>query len=335
MFEALLRLDPNAIILLLGIIGVLLFAVVGYAFYTGRIGGRSRYKRRLAALTGGARGKSTEKAGREVARRREVQDKLKQMEEGQRAKKSRRYVIRQDLAQAGLKYTVKQFVIASAVLAVVALGVLYLFLPGVIALLGAVAIGLGVPRIIVGFLKKRRVGKFIKAFPDALDVICRGVQSGLPIGECLTIIGNESPEPIAGEFREIVDGLKVGLDLEECLRRSLERTPIQDLSFFAIVLQIQQQTGGNLAETLTNLSTVLRDRAKMKNKVKAMAAEANTSAMIIGSLPFLITLALALVNPKYISVLFETTMGNIFIGIGLVWMSMGVIVMRQMIQFEI
>jgi tight adherence protein B len=202
-------------------------------------------------------------------------------------------------------------------------------------LLVGFAMALGAPKFALSFMRKRRLKQFTLQFADSLDIITRGIQSGLPVGECLAIIGRESPEPIAAVFTEIVENVKLGLNLEDCLNRALERMPSQELRFFSIVLQIQQTTGGNLAETLSNLSRVLRERKKMRDKVKAMAAEANTSAMIIGSLPFLITLALTLVNPSYIAILFEDTTGHILIGIGLTWMTIGVIVMRSMINFDI
>jgi tight adherence protein B len=336
MFDVLLDLDPRALTYGAAFLAVVVLALVGYTAFAARLGPQSRFKKRLATVAGQSTGRSIDRAGRDVARRREMADKLKQMEEGAKAKRARRHQIRHEIKQAGLTISVRQYAVGSVLLGLAGLAVMVAFGTHLIAaLLVGFAMGLGLPKFSLSFMKKRRLKLFTSQFADALDIIVRGIQSGLPVGECLTIIGRESPEPIASEFRDIVDNIKLGLNLEDCLNRSLERMPSQELRFFSIVLQIQQQTGGNLAETLSNLSTVLRDRKKMKDKVKAMSAEANTSAMIIGSLPFLITLALTLVNPTYISILFSDDVGNILIVIGLCWMTLGVIIMRNMVSFEI
>lgn len=336
MFDVLLGLDPRVVTIGAAGVAVLVLALIGYAAFAARLGPQSHFKRRLAMVGGKGSGRSTERAGRDVARRREMADKLKQMEEGVKAKRRRRHQIRSEIQQAGLKITVRQYAIGSVVLGFVGLlGMMAIGTHIIAAILVGFAMGLGLPKFILGFVKKRRLKQFTLQFADALDIIVRGIQSGLPVGECLAIIGRESPQPVGAVFQEIVDNIKLGLNLEDCLNRSMERMPSQELRFFSIVLQIQQQTGGNLAETLSNLSRVLRERKKMRDKVKAMSAEANTSATIIGSLPFLITLALTLVNPGYIAILFEDTMGHILIGIGLTWMTIGILVMRKMINFDI
>lgn len=336
MFDVLLALDPRVVTIGAAGVAVLVLALIGYAAFAARLGPQSRFKRRLAMVGGKGSGRSSERAGRDVARRREMADKLQQLEDGVKAKRQRRHQLRNEIKQAGLDISVRQYAIGSVVLGFAGLlGMMAMGTHVIAGLLVGFAMGLGVPKFALSFVKKRRLKKFTLQFADSLDIITRGIQSGLPVGECLSIIGRESPEPIAAVFQEIVDNVKLGLNLADCLNRALERMPSQELRFFAIVLQIQQTTGGNLAETLSNLSRVLRERKKMRDKVKAMAAEANTSAMIIGSLPFLITLALTLVNPSYIAILFEDTTGHILIGIGLTWMTIGVIVMRQMINFDI
>jgi tight adherence protein B len=195
--------------------------------------------------------------------------------------------------------------------------------------------GFGLPRFIVKWLGKRRVKKFTLLFANAVDVIVRGIRSGLPVGECLNIIARESPEPVAGVFREIVEAQRLGLNLEQALERAEELMPTSEMKFFNIVLGIQQQTGGNLAETLSNLSSILRARKKMGDKVKALSSEARSSAMIIGSLPFIMTALLWLVSPEYIALLFTDDTGKVMIMAGLAWMSIGVFVMKQMVSFEI
>ena len=163
----------------------------------------------------------------------------------------------------------------------------------------------------------------------------RGIRSGLPLGECLNIIASEAPEPVRTEFRLITDGIRLGMTLNEALQRALTRMPTVEVKFFTIVLTIQQQTGGNLAETLDNLSSILRQRKKMQGKVQALSSEAKSSAMIIGSLPFLITGALLLVQPDYIAMLFNTEIGNIMLAGILLWMGLGIVIMKKMVSFQI
>ena len=334
--EALFSLDPVLVLSVGAFVVVALVSIGAYAFIAAQIGPRARFKRRLALVAGERSARSGDRTGPDGSRRRDMHEKLKELEEGKKAKKRRRHQIRDEIRQAGLGFNVRQYAIGSAALGFV--GAVVMLVSGfniLAALLVGVALGLGGPKLFLSHMRKRRLKIFTSQFADAIDVIVRGIQSGLPVGECLTIIGRESSEPVAGEFRQIVDSIQIGLTLEESLMRAVERMPSQDLRFFAIVLQIQAQTGGNLAETLENLSRVLRDRKKMKDKVKAMAAEANASAAIIGSLPFVVCLLLLLVNPAYLTILFTDDFGQILVAIGLTWMSIGVFVMRQMINFEI
>jgi len=334
--EALFSLDPILILSGGAFVAVALAAIGIYAFIAFQVGPRARFKRRLAFVTGSRPAGAGDRSGQDGTRRREMQDKLKEMEEGHRAKKRRRHQIRDEIRQAGLTFSVRQYAIGSAVLGLVGLiGMLVAGFNILGSLLVGVALGLGGPKLYLRHMRGRRLKAFTSQFADAIDVIVRGIQSGLPVGECLGIIGRESSEPVAGEFRQIVENMQIGLTLEEALNRAQDRIHSQDLRFFAIVLQIQAQTGGNLAETLENLSKVLRDRKKMKDKVKAMASEANASAAIIGSLPFVVCGLLVLVNPAYVGLLFTDDIGKILVVIGLAWMGMGVMVMRQMINFEI
>ena len=165
-------------------------------------------------------------------------------------------------------------------------------------------------------------------------MIVRGVKSGLPVNDCLKLIATESPEPIRSEFQGIVEGQRVGVTLEQGLEKIYERMPLPEVNFFQIVLAIQQKTGGNLSEALSNLSKVLRERKKMRAKIQAMSQEAKASAGIIGSLPPGVMLMIYFVSPEYMNVLFTTTAGNIIIVAGLLWMSIGVLVMKKMIDFK-
>lgn len=291
-------------------------------------------RRRLAVigvLEGGE--KYSEKA--DSRRQKRIQDKLKQLEEKDTSKKGYGEQVRLKLLQAGIEAPVSAFFIASGIGAVF-LPLIY-FLTG-LPLLGAVAAaaigGIGLPNWVLGYLAGRRQKRFTQQFADAIDVVVRGIKSGLPVAECFNVIAREFQDPVSTEFRMIIEGQKLGLSLEELMRRGIERVPTAEYKFFAIVLQIQKQTGGNLADTLANLSSVIRERKQMKDKVNALSSEAKSSAGIIGSLPFIVGLLLSVVNPDYIALLFTTTLGHFMLGGGAVWMGVGIFVMSNMINFE-
>jgi tight adherence protein B len=186
----------------------------------------------------------------------------------------------------------------------------------------------------VNYCRKRRVKKFLEVFPQAIDIIVRGIKAGIPLGDCFRNIAVEGEEPVKTEFRYIVDTQSLGLTIPEAVERIVERVPTPEASFFSIVITIQAKAGGNLAEALANLSNVLRDRKKMKGKIKAMSAEAKASAGIIGALPFLVAFFVYLTSPAYISLLFTTSTGNMVLGCCAFWMGCGVFVMNKMINFD-
>ncbi len=192
----------------------------------------------------------------------------------------------------------------------------------------------GVPRWLLSFLKKRREKKFLDGFPDAVDVIVRGVKAGLPLLDCIKMIATEAPEPLKSEFRVILETQAIGMPLGEACGKLYERTPLPEANFFGIVVAIQQKAGGNLSEALGNLSRVLRDRKKMKAKIQAMSQEAKASAGIIGALPIAVMTLVYLTSPQYISLLFTTSIGNMMLAASAVWMAMGVMVMKKMINFD-
>lgn len=327
--------------------GVLLFAValltallvLGYAFYTFTVGPRARLERRIAAVVGpsaaeaSGRGRGLKGLVPQSGRRKAIQNKLKGLESKRSGKKLGK--LREDLEQAGLNWTVRTFIIFSVVLALVGAGLYFATgLPTIGAAFAAVIFGLGVPRFVVNFLRKRRMQKFTALLPDAIDLIVRGVRSGLPVNECINIIANEMPDPLGGEFRMVAESQKLAVPLDEALLRALRRIPTPEFRFFAIVLQIQQQTGGNLAETLSKLSDVLRQRKKMRDKIQALSMEAKASAGIIGSLPVAVGLILYFIEPEYISLLFTTDAGHKILFAGGFLMGIGILVMRQMINFD-
>ncbi len=329
--------DPNLIVVIFLVCTVMLtvFGIISYVLL--RATGQSRYRRRVAMLVGSAasRGEKGDKTGGAAAgRRRAVQQRLKEIED-KRKRGRRSNSLRTDLYQAGLKITPRTFWIISVLVGLAMGGGYFYFALPLLGVVPVMLIGaLGLPRMYVKRRGKKRRGRFTHHFADAVDVIVRGVQSGLPVNECLNIIARESPDPVGGEFRQVVEGIKVGLTMNETLQRALERMPTTELKFFGVVLAIQQQTGGNLAETLGNLSGVLRDRKRMADKIKAMTAEARMTAMIIGSLPFLMTAILALVSPDYIGLLFTDRIGQIMVAGGITSMALGIFIMNHMISFE-
>ena len=318
---------------------LLTLALAGGTVYALRFSPRARVKRRVAAIVspgGGTRsgGPGGDRRGADTQRK-AVQAKLKELEDSQK-KPGRRRAIRQMLLEAGLGISVRDFYISSAISALVLAG-LYLLLG--FAAWGAapvaIATGLWLPRKVVTFLIDRRQKKFTKLFADAIDVIIRGIKSGLPVGECMNIIAHESPDPVGHEFRLFTESQRLGLELEDALDRAIERIPTPEMKFFAIVMSIQRQTGGNLAETLGNLSRVLRDRKKMADKVKALSSEATATAAIIGSLPFIMTGLLFLTSPEYIMELFTNDLGHVMIIGSFALMGTGTYIMKQMINFDI
>ncbi len=318
---------------------LLTLAFAGGTVYALRFSPRARVKRRIAAVVSPGRG--TRSAGLDDNRpganvqRKAVQAKLKELEDAQKKPGGRR-TIRQSLHEAGLGISVRDFYISSAISALVVAGLYLLFgFTAWGAVPVAIAAGLWLPRKVVTFLIERRQKKFTKLFADAIDVIIRGIKSGLPVGECLNIIAHESPDPVGHEFRLFTESQRLGLELEDALERAVERMPTPEMKFFAIVMSIQKQTGGNLAETLGNLSRVLRDRKKMADKVKALSSEATATAMIIGSLPFIMTGLLFLTSPEYIIELFTNDLGHVMIIGSFALMGTGTYIMKQMINFDI
>lgn len=202
------------------------------------------------------------------------------------------------------------------------------------ALMG-IAIGLWVPHKIVGRMGDRRIRAFLASFPEAIDTICRGLRSGLPVTESIGAVGRELPDPIGIEFRRINDGVRMGRSLEDSMWEVSKRLDTPEFRFFIIALAIQRETGGNLAETLGNLADLLRKRRQLRLKIRAMSSEARASAMIIGSLPFVMFGLLMAVNSEYMMILLTDLRGKILVGGGLGWIGMGVMVMKNMINFEI
>ena len=271
--------------------------------------------------------------GAQKSRREQVEESLKDLEV--RNNKSQKVPLQVRIHQAGLNLTKQQFMMISGGFGLL---ILLLMLMTDMGLPAALALGFagafGAPLWVLSFLKKRRENRFLDTFPDSVDVIVRGIKAGLPLLDSLRIIANEAPEPAKSEFKQIVETQTIGIPLGEACGKLYERMPLPEANFFGIVISIQQKAGGNLSEALGNLSRVLRDRKKMKAKIKAMSMEAKASATIIGALPVCVGLLVYLTSPDYIQLLWTTQLGRIMIAACVVWMSIGVFVMKKMINFD-
>jgi tight adherence protein B len=285
-------------------------------------------------------GRKTEKlrgraaAGPDAAgnRRKQIVQNLKAIEKQQRKKS---LTLDSRLRSAGLNISVRTFWMFCGCLALLTAGIaLVLHANPLISLGIAFAAGMGLPRWSLSFLAKRRVKKFTEEFPNATDVIVRGIKSGLPVHDCLKVIARESPQPLAGEFQSLVENMGLGLSIDQALEKMYDRMPTAELRFFSIVLAIQQKTGGNLAEALGNLSTVLRARKLMREKIKAMSGEAVASAFIIGCLPPGIMLLVLVTTPGYMMPMFKDPRGHMMLLGGAIWMGTGIFIMRRMINFK-
>ncbi len=322
------------LVIIAAILGFVAVAGLGLAF-AGSPGSQAKAVKRAQALGSASPSRGDNRARAAVtaeARRKQILKGLK--EEDQRQKKAR-LTLENKILQAGLGITVMQFWVGSVVLGIA------IFLGGLVFLphpLLAVAAGLsgafGLPLWILGFLGKRRVAKFTEVFSDAMDIIVRGIKSGLPVHDCLKIISRETPEPLASEFGRLVENVGMGLSLEQALDKLYERMPTAELRFFSIVMNVQQKTGGNLAEALNNLSAVLRSRKLMREKIKALSSEAIASASIIGVLPPGVVILIYVTTPSYMSPMFTDPRGQMMLMGGAIWMAAGIYVMRRMINFK-
>ena len=297
------------------------------------LGGDTRVEKRVASVARPeAKARTTANALDRVARKKQIAESLKELEN--KAGKSRAN-LQTRIEQAGLAITRQQFLMISAGLGL-ALGALTFLKTHSVLAAAAVALiaALGLPNFVLARLRLRRINKFVLNFPNAMDIIVRGVKAGLPLGDTVRIIAAEASEPVKSEFRKIVESQSLGLSLSEAVERLATRVPITETNFFAIVINIQGKAGGNLSEAIANLSRVLRERKKMKGKIGAMSMEAKASAAIIGAVPFLVTGALYVASPNYISLLWTTSHGRMIAGIAIAWMEIGVAMMKKMIAFD-
>ena len=300
--------------------------------YPSLSGQRKAESRRASIARSDTPARQVEKTQR--SRREQVEGSLKELDA--RRKKEKSVPLSMRLAQAGLgSWTTEKFWTVSGISG--AVGGVVAFVVGGSPLGAAVmafAFGLGLPRWALGYLKKRREKAFLKALPDAVDVIVRGIKAGLPLFESIKVVAADAPEPLRSEFSAIIETQTIGMPLGEACARLYERMPLPEANFFGIVVAIQQKSGGNLSEALGNLSKVLRDRKKMAEKIQAMSTEAKASAAIIGSLPPVVMLLVWLSTPDYISLLWTHQLGQFMLVCCLGWMSIGIMVMKKMINFD-
>src|ERR1700728_2453895 len=304
------------------------FGGLAFAF----VGGDSRVDKRRAAVTK-SDAKTSVAAGVDRATRK------KQIAAGVRDSemkgKRRRVSLAAKIEQAGLSITKQQYWIGSVLLGLICGALTYIQSRSLLlTLLVVVTATVGLPQLTLAPLRVRRINKFISNFPTAIDIIVRGIKSGLPLGDTIRIAATESPEPVKSEFRRIVEALSLGLTLPEAIERMAQRVPIAETNFFSIVISIQSKAGGNLSEALGNLSRVLRERKKMKQKITAMSMQAKAWAAIIGAVPFVVVGLLWLSSPDYVCLLWTTTHGKIISCIALAWMSIGIAMMKKMITFD-
>ena len=322
--------------LIIAVLGFIVIAGVGFALFS-PAGADAKALKRAQVIAGGAEAREAVRRRPGVTaqeqRRKQI---LRTLKEQDRQSKKARLSLEARLKQAGLAMKVSTFWMLSAALAaVVLLLVLVLGRSPLIAIGLAFAAGLGAPRWVVGFLGAKRIKKFTEAFPDAMDIVVRGIKSGLPVHDSLRVIGKEAPEPLASQFNRLVESIGMGMTMDQALEKMYDEMPTAEVRFFAIVLAIQAKTGGNLAEALGNLSTVIRSRKLMREKVKALSAEAVASAAIIGSLPPAVALLIFVTSPDYMAPLFNDPRGHILLMIGGFWMTLGVLSMRKMINFKL
>lgn len=335
MMDALVGQDPETTLLIAGGLVALCIGAVAFALFGGESEARKRQRmQKLDPRVKAARargGWSPFGAAEESAR-----DRLKMLADEQKKASSRSATLRVKLQQAGIKSAPARFLMTFYLIAAALGGITFAYFGNGLAGAGVAAvIAFFGPNYILSSKIRKRLQKFLENFPNALDILVRGVQSGLPVNESLKVAANELPDPVGVELRHVVANSNMGVPIDEALRQMSERVPGPDVAFFRTVLAIQKQSGGNLAEALSNLSNILRERSKLKKKVGALSAEARMSAIIIGLLPIIVGFLVFFMKPEYIGLLFTTPLGNTMVIGAAIWMLCGILIMRWMIRFEI
>ncbi|WP_350336050.1 type II secretion system F family protein [Coralliovum pocilloporae] len=311
---------------------------VAYAILYPMLAREARKEKRMGRISSRADlSVGQREAARDRSRRRKsIEDTLKEAEEKQKAKnQAGKISLKAKIKQAGLSLEITHFWLASGASGLLAALVALVFAGSpLIALCGGL-IGGCLPLWVITYIRKKRLAKFVLEFPNAIDVIVRGVKAGLPLGECIILISKEAPEPVRTEFKAVVEAQSIGASVSEAIQQLPKRIPVPEANFFAIAITIQQQAGGNLAEALSNLSTVLRSRKALRQKADAMSMEAKASGAIIGSMPPAVMFLVYITSPDYVTILFDTESGNLVLAFALGWMCVGIGVMKKMINFNI
>jgi len=303
---------------------------IAWVFLLPHLSGEKNMEKRKASVAAKEPAAARVARGAQKSRREQVESTLKQID----IKSSKKVTLASRITQAGLTWSNRKFYIVSACLGVF----VFALVISTFGLLPAIGFGFaaafGLPFWLLSYLKKRRLARFLHNFPDAVDVITRGIKAGLPLLDSLKMVASEGQEPLKSEFRAILDTQTVGIPIGEACAKLFERMPVPEANFFGIVIAIQQKAGGNLSEALGNLSKVLRDRKKMKAKIQAMSMEAKASAMIIGALPPAVMLLVGITSPDYISLLWTHPTGQMMLAASAMWMFTGCMVMKKMINFD-
>lgn len=307
---------------------------VTYALFYPMLSGDARAEKRRKEFAAPVAARAFDREAQARAKRGQIAQSLKEIENRENAR--HKLTLEQKIQQAGLNWTRKKYYTVSAIMSVGA-GIVLFLLSGSpwLGLIGLFIGAFGMPPWFLQQSRNRRLKKFGIEFPNAIDVITRGIKAGLPLNDCLRIIASEASEPVKTEFRLIIESQALGLPLTEAVAKLYERMPCAESNFFGIVLAIQQKTGGNLSETLGNLSKVIRERRKMRDKIQAVSMEAKASAGIIACLPPAVAGLVYLTTPRYIELLWLTQAGKFALVGCAIWMLMGILVMRKMINFSI
>lgn len=322
--------------LLIGLTALVVVLGIALIVFAVRNLGDHARTRQMSIITGHGplRNDVNDKSSRDK-RRSDLARKLKDVE-GPGTRKKASVTIRDRLIFAGLKITVAQFWMASAVSAVVFIGLsVFMGMSPFVHILFAVIGFFGFPRFVLRFKTNRRQKKFLEEFADALESMVRLLKAGMPVGEAIAMVSREFHGPVGEEMGRVYDNQRIGVSMGEAVLEAAKRMPIPEMQMFATGIIIQQQTGASLSDVLMNLAALIRARFRLKRKVHALSAEAKASAAIIGALPVVVSIGLYFINPNYIGLLFTTPTGKLLISIAVGWMMMGVIVMRQMINFRV
>ena len=321
--------------LVFALLAMVAVGAAGFALVPSLMGG-GRATKRIKALQGDIQANRREANADRTreARRREIQQTLRQ-QTAQLEKRKRRIPLQDLIYQAGLKTKRSAFIRNQLLIgAGIAVVCFLLQVPILFAAVFGLASGYLLPRMVLGFRRKRFQNAYLDELPNAVEAIVRGVKSGLPLNDSMRVVAKEVKEPVRSEFQRVLDQQSVGKSMAEAVTVLFDRVPLPEVNFFIVVITVQQQAGGNLSEALGNLARVLRNRKKMKQKVKAMSSEAKASAGIVGSLPFIVSILVSMTTPGYMLPLIENPIGMFWLGVAVLLMATGIFVMNRMIQFD-